>query len=86
VNATPARGYSCCAGSAWTRTADFGHTQGIEFTLGRCSVCGRHWMHLWTPHAPTGSYVSLDPDAAARLAAIEPGPERRRALATLFDI
>ena len=82
----PEPGYTCCAGSTWVRTADFGHTQGIEFTLGQCNLCGRKWMHLWTPHAPEGSYVLLDDATVARLAALTPGRELRRALEDLFDL
>jgi len=79
-------GYTCCAGSVWVRAADFRHTQGIEFTLGRCSACGRKWMHLWTPHAPEGRYVPLDDATLARLTALASGRELRRALEELFDL
>ena len=68
------------------RTADLGHTQGIEFTLGQCSGCGHYWMHLWTPHTSQGSYAPLDDDAAARLIALQSGPALRRALEELFDL
>lgn len=43
-------------------------------------------MHLWTPHAPEGSYVPLDDAAVARLTALKPGPDLRRALEELFDL
>jgi hypothetical protein len=43
-------------------------------------------MHLWTPHATEGSYVPFDDDAVARLTALQPGPELRRALEELFDL
>jgi hypothetical protein len=42
-------------------------------------------MHLWTPNATEGSYVPLDDDVA-RLTALQPGPELRRALEELFDL
>lgn len=68
------------------RTADLGHTRGIEFTLGHCSACGRHWMHFWTPHSPAGSYQPLEDATVVRLMALQPGADLRRALEELFDL
>ena len=43
-------------------------------------------MHLWTPHAPEGSYAPFDDATAARLTSLQPGPALRRALEELFDL
>ena len=43
-------------------------------------------MHLWTPYAPKESYSPLEDAAAAELAAMPPGPERKRKLRELLDL
>ncbi|MBI3918477.1 MAG: hypothetical protein HY322_15895 [Betaproteobacteria bacterium] len=80
------RKYPCCPGPTWVKAADFGHAEGIDFTLGRCDVCSRYWMHLWTPYAPDAGYVALDDATAGELVTIPAGPDRRRRLQELFDV
>ena len=77
---------ACCPGAQWTRVADLGNAQAIDCALVRCSACGRPWMHLWTPYAPNESYSPLEDAAAAELAAMPPGPERKRKLCELLDL
>jgi len=77
---------ACCPDAQWTRVADLGHAQTIDCALVRCSACGRPWMHLWTPYAPKESYSPLDDAAAEELAAMPPGPERKRRLRELLDL
>jgi hypothetical protein len=66
--------------------ADLGYAEGIDFTLGRCGVCSRHWMHLWTPYSPDGSYVPLDDATAGDLMTMPAGPDRKRRLRELFAL
>lgn len=77
---------ACCADAEWTRVADLGNAQAIDCALVRCSACGRSWMHLWTPYAAKESYSPLDDAAAAELAAMPPGPERKRKLCELLGL
>ena len=76
----------CCDRADWVHAADLGHAEGIECTLGRCAACGRYSVHLWTPHAPAGSYVALDEPAAKALAAMPAGPARKQRLRDLLDL
>ena len=75
---------TCCPGSGWLHVADLGHADGIDCELVRCSACKRSWMHLWSPHAPRGSYAALDEAAALEIAAIPAGPDRKRKLRELI--
>ena len=68
------------------RVTDLGHTQGIDCALVRCTACNRCWVHLWTPHASSGSYAALDEAAARELVAIPAGPDRKRKLRELLDL
>jgi len=77
---------ACCGEAKWVRAADLGHAEGIECTLGQCAACGRYSVHLWTPHAPAGSYVALDELVARDLAAIPAGPARKQRLRDLLDL
>ena len=75
------RGFECCPAATWLRTEDLGHADGVEFTLGRCSICGRYWLHLWTMYSREPGYSALDERTAQELMQSAPGPGRKRRLA-----
>ena len=74
-------GLECCPSAAWLRTEDLGHAEGVEFALGRCSVCGRYWLHLWTTYSRGPRYSALDERTAREFMESAPGPGRKRRLA-----
>ena len=80
-----AREFVCCPTATWLRAHDLGEAEGVEFTLGRCSVCGRYWMHLWTMYSRAPSYAALDDEMALELMQLVPGPALKRRLAEWFD-
>lgn len=80
------RAWRCCDDSVWVFEADCGHTQGIEFTLGCCSVCKRRWMSLHTVAAASNSYVAMNDDDMAQLQPLPEGRAGRRLLEQLFDL
>jgi hypothetical protein len=63
---------------------DLGSSDGVEFVLGRCTACGRPWIHLWSALAPTARYVTIDARDAAWLQEMPAGPARKRAVAAWF--
>lgn len=79
------REFECCPAATWTQTENLGTADGVEFTLGRCSVCGRWWMHLWTAYARGPGYAALDERTARELVQMAAGPDRKRRLAELFN-
>ena len=80
-----ARDLGCCPTATWVRTQDLGQANGVEFTLGRCSVCGRCWMHLWTMYSRAPRYRAIDDDTAREFMQMAPGPARKRGLAEWLD-
>jgi hypothetical protein len=76
--------FTCCAGNRWSAVADLGSAESVDFVLGRCEMCDRRWMSLWTSFAPQVRYVPVSDAAAERLLATPPGAARKRALADWF--
>ncbi len=80
------REWCCCAGSDQAFVADCGHTQGVEFTLPRCGICGRHWMSLCFVATSSGIYSSVDDKALTQLLNLPEGRKGRRLLETMYDL
>lgn len=80
------REWHCCDGSEHVYVADCGHTQGVEFTLLRCSVCGRHWMSLWSVASSSLTYSSVDDKALAQLLNMPEGRKGKRLLEAMYDL
>lgn len=54
--------HRCCDNMQWTPVADFGHTGGFDFDLGRCAACGRYLMAVGYADVPT---INVIDDAEA---------------------
>jgi hypothetical protein len=80
------RDWRCCEGGERIYVADCGHTQGVEFTLHRCSVCSRHWMSLWSVASSSVSYSSVDEPVLSQLLNMPEGRAARRLLEKLYDL
>ena len=81
-----AREFGCCPSATWVQAEDLGQAGGVELTLGRCSVCGRYWMHLWAMYSREPGYSALDDGTALALIEMAPGPARKRRLAEWLDM
>jgi hypothetical protein len=68
----------CCDGQAWKGVADFGHTAGFDFDLGRCASCGAYLMSVAYADQPT-VHVIEQSEAEAFLR-LQGGPELKPAL------
>ncbi|MEQ9640657.1 MAG: hypothetical protein RIM84_11595 [Alphaproteobacteria bacterium] len=64
--------YRCCDKMEWSAVADFGHTGGFDFDLGRCAACGRYLMSIAYADVPT-VHVLSDDEAERFLALRETG-------------
>ena len=75
---------SCCPNPAFERhldpeIADIGSADGIEFTIGQCTACGRAVMHCWIAHL-FGKELPVDQDFIDLVAASADYQERQRLL------
>ena len=80
------REWGCCEDAAREHVADSGHTQGVEFTLLRCSACGQHWMSLWSVASSSGSYSRVNDAALKLLLNLPPGRKGHRLLEAMYDL
>ncbi len=71
-------GYDCCGDQEWTHVADFGHTAGFDFDLGRCANCGAYLLEVAYAYWPT-IHVIEKPEAESFLR-LDGTPELRKAL------
>jgi hypothetical protein len=85
MTASPDPEFKCCPAARWAQTEDLGQAEGVEFTLGRCSACGRYWMYLWTMYSRGPRYSALDDGTARELMQMAPGPARKRRLVEWFN-
>ncbi len=77
-------GFACCAGSRWSAVVDLGSAESFDFILGRCDACGRYWMNVWSPVAPSSRHLPVAADDAGRLSSMPAGTALKRALADWF--
>lgn len=42
----------CCATAKFELVEDLGHTEGVDWDLGKCLSCGAHLLRQWSVYAP----------------------------------
>jgi hypothetical protein len=76
----------CCHRAQWALVADLGHAQAIDFMLGRCDHCGKHWMNLFGDILNATTYLPVtDLDAQCLLSTRTDGGKRKQAVSDWFD-
>ncbi len=68
----------CCNDQKWTGVADFGHTAGFDFDLGRCASCGAYLLSVAYAERPT--VHPIEAREAEVFLRLQGKPELRQAL------
>jgi hypothetical protein len=43
---------TACAKPGFDLIEELGHTEGVDWDLGRCPACEKHFLQQWSEHAP----------------------------------
>ncbi len=68
----------CCSDQEWTHVADFGHTAGFDFDLGRCANCGAYLLAVAYADRPTIHVIGKS--EAESFLRLDGTPELKKAL------
>jgi len=76
---------SCCQKPIFQLIEELGHTESVDWDLGRCGVCGSHLLRQWSEYAPGQiSCDKLSEETAAKFAASS-GAARRALLKDWYN-
>ncbi len=69
---------TCCSDQEWSGVADFGHTAGFDFDLGRCANCRSYLLSVAYAYRPTVHVIGER--EAEKFLVLDGTPELRKAL------
>ena len=76
----------CCSQGRWVLVADLGHTDGVDFVLGKCSACQNYWMNFWIAATSVpDQYVAVSAVKAREFLSTASGPSRKKILSDWWN-
>ncbi len=78
------KSFECCPASSWVPVRDFGHADSFEFDLGKCSACGKHWMHIYCVANHVTSFESVKDEDLEGFHSIPAGKDLKIAVREWF--
>jgi len=71
INMNEQKKHSCCDQFNWEFIQDASHARACEFTLGKCTHCGSHIMHLFHTMGNHEHYVTIDTEFVEKIQSLE---------------
>jgi len=63
---------NCCDKQEWVYVSDAGHSDGCEYTLGKCNSCGKNLINLYVAASGTENvYVIVSQDFVSKINSLE---------------
>ena len=58
---------NCCQNPTFHLVEELGHTEAVDWDLGKCASCGSHLLRQWSEYAPNSVfYDRLSEEEAAK--------------------
>jgi hypothetical protein len=75
----------CCAAPKFKLVEDLGHTEGVDWDLGKCNACGAYLLRQWSEYAPNKTFYDKLSDDEANAFLKSEGVQRKSLLKQWYE-
>ncbi len=75
----------CCASPKFKLEEELGHTEGVDWDLGKCLTCGAYLLRQWSVYAPDRIFYDKLSDDEANTFLKSEGVKRKSLLKQWYE-